>query len=324
VVLDQSELANVAGSNIELQNSGGAAVWFVNGPDLTAGVAPLFTNKNSVVSCQINENGDVDGIVHDGGYAASFHENNYNGCRNHLRLAGCGGASIRGGEFEGATEDCVYLDSATRDASRGAGGNMVFAQGGKYIPLPGKASYRGSVAGPGWLVIGGGSYEGGGGTANPVMGAANFNRLAILGMHNGTGLPNADGVAVHHFDSDAVQMGAGGSFNLFGGAAGASVTQTTDKNGTVTINAPCGDILLEATDSIAGGDMRQFTVLNDTVGQHDSIVLNHLSGHGSFGFYVFNSRAFDGGFVVNVWNRTGAALAEDVGLHFSVIKSKNS
>jgi len=201
---------------------------------------------------------------------------------------------------------------------------MVFVEGGKYIPLPGRASYRGTVAGPGWLVIAGGSYEGGGGTANPVMGAANFNRLAVLGMHNGTGLPNADGVAAHHFDSDAVQMGAGGCFDLFAGATGASVTQTTDKSSTVTVNAPCGDIIMEPNDSIAGGDMRQFTVLNSMVSQADSIVLNHLSGHGSFGYYVFNARAVDGGFIVNVWNRTGAALAEDIGMHFSAVKSKNS
>jgi hypothetical protein len=111
-IKDQSELFDHHICDFEAQLAGGAGIWYVNGADLVAGANGGFTNRSTVMFCQFNEGATTYGILDDGGACHTFQDNNYNGCLNHIRVAGVdGGLNILNGEFESAAGACVVLAS---------------------------------------------------------------------------------------------------------------------------------------------------------------------------------------------------------------------
>jgi hypothetical protein len=110
VVFDQTEVAHVNDCFFWKQLSGGAGMYIVNGPTLTVGNSTTFTNQISAKCCQFNEPQTSYGILDEGGYTHSFVDNNYNGCLNHLFLAGAQRFKIDGGEFEASRGVNVQLD----------------------------------------------------------------------------------------------------------------------------------------------------------------------------------------------------------------------
>lgn len=121
VVLDQSELADLDLCDFRLQNANGACVWLVNGTALNPSATSGFTNRISVSHCQINGPATVNGILDDGGYTHAFTDNNYNGCRNHIKMAGTSAFNIRGGEFEAPTNATIEM-GAISSSGQGVGG----------------------------------------------------------------------------------------------------------------------------------------------------------------------------------------------------------
>lgn len=103
--------------------------------------------------------------------------------------------------------------------------------------------------------------------------------------------------------------------------AGGTVTQATSKTTGVTLNKVCGTITT-AADSLAATTAATFTVTNSAVAINDVIVVNLRSGytnHADYEVTVGGNAA--GSFVVTIYNRTAAALAQALVLNFVVLKS---
>lgn len=98
--------------------------------------------------------------------------------------------------------------------------------------------------------------------------------------------------------------------------AGASVTQTTNKTTSVTINNPCGQIVT-ASSTLAGGAEVSFTVNNTTVDIYDVIVVT--TGNAAHQVRV-GDNAFTS-FKIYIKNITGGSLSDAVTINFAVIKS---
>lgn len=103
--------------------------------------------------------------------------------------------------------------------------------------------------------------------------------------------------------------------------AGGTVTQATSKVTPVTVNKVCGTITT-AADSLAATTAATFTVTNAAVTINDVIVVNLRSGytnHSDYEVTVGGNAAST--FVVTIYNRTAAPLAQALVLNYVVLKS---
>jgi hypothetical protein len=236
-VLDQSELADIDLCEFEFQNANGAGLWIVNGPELTPGVQPLFTNRIAVSRTQFNQNAGTDCIVDDGGYEHTFgYGNNYNGGRNAIRAAGAV-CAIRGGEFESQSDHVIRLDSLSRSGTA-VGGSHVSVDAGLYSAASGKASIFGATS-PGYLTVQGEPLFSGGGGTSAISGAAGFAGIRLLGYGNNTGVELCDGAAAFvHFDSS--NLGSGDRGDVLVAPSGLTVKSATPADGSFDVAADIG------------------------------------------------------------------------------------
>jgi hypothetical protein len=103
-------------------------------------------------------------------------------------------------------------------------------------------------------------------------------------------------------------------------AGGAAVTQTGNKSGAVTINAPCGRITI-ASGALAAGAEASFVVTNNQVAATDVVIVNHASG-GTAGAYMVGVGAVGAGsFRVVLSNLSTGSLNEALVLNFAVIRA---
>ena len=100
---------------------------------------------------------------------------------------------------------------------------------------------------------------------------------------------------------------------------GGTVSQGTNKSGTVVLNKKCGQITMDAA-SLAANTTVSFTLTNSTIAATDLLVLNHDAG-GTAGSYLLNAQAAAGSASINVRNVTAGALAEAIVIGFAVIKA---
>jgi len=104
----------------------------------------------------------------------------------------------------------------------------------------------------------------------------------------------------------------------YGTGAGGTVTQITSKSTPVTLNKMCGLITTHAA-SLAGGAAVIFEFNNSLYGNTDTIIAN-TSANYSVTMHQFSP----GKLIVRLTNTTGVALAEAVGIVFTIIKSVTS
>lgn len=177
-VLDQSELVDIDRCEFRLQNDGGAGIYLVNGATLTPGNLVVVTNRISVARCQINQYGTVYGILDEGGYAHSFIDNNYNGCLNHLYLAGAQAFQVIGGQFEDCSGPSIVLDYRRLADGSGVGGSFGYFSG--MMSSPGAQPCVSIVSTSGPISFLGNALLRTGG-AVPVIGANNAYALYFAG-----------------------------------------------------------------------------------------------------------------------------------------------
>lgn len=105
----------------------------------------------------------------------------------------------------------------------------------------------------------------------------------------------------------------------FGYAAGigSSATQATSKSTNVTINAPTGQITMNAA-SLAAGASVSFGVINSTVAAADCVVVSSGAFGVNYRVEVFGVTA--GRFDIRVTNLSGSPLAEALIINFALIK----
>lgn len=116
-----------------------------------------------------------------------------------------------------------------------------------------------------------------------------------------------------------------GTFAGYDTGNGGTVTQATSKSTAVTINKPCGKIVLNAA-SLASGAIVSFDVNNSFVGADDVVTLNARGGSfasgQSYEYRVDYTQA--GLFRVFLKNISGGSLAEAMALNFAVIKGASA
>lgn len=125
IVLEQSELVDISETEVSAMKHSG--VWLVNGGP-PSNVAPDFTNRISVRSCQINGCTQF-GILDDGGTCHAFVDNNYNGNGVHIRIAVAVSVRVAGGEFEASTNEPIQLRTASLGGHSSGGNTAILVTG---------------------------------------------------------------------------------------------------------------------------------------------------------------------------------------------------
>lgn len=115
-------------------------------------------------------------------------------------------------------------------------------------------------------------------------------------------------------------LSVAGTGNGYATGAGGAVTQATNRNTTVTLNKPCGQItMFTAAGSTAAWDSFQLT--NSCIGATDNVVVNLVSGSNN---YIFHAGRVAAGSCQIYFISTLGTTADAPVLNFSVIKGANS
>jgi len=105
----------------------------------------------------------------------------------------------------------------------------------------------------------------------------------------------------------------------YGTGAGGTTTQPTSKGTAVSLNKPCGQIIMNNA-SLAAGALVTFAVNNSLVAQYDvPVVALGNVGTGSF-YEAWVSYVATNVFYVTLKNNSGSALGEAVKINFAILK----
>lgn len=162
---------------------------------------------------------------------------------------------------------------------------------------------------------------------------ASFGRMQIVGgvdFRIVSGLTGAGSYLPMTFftgGSQRVTLNTSGNFFVvnpagmgYGTGAGGSVTQATNKSTSVTLNKPCGRIIMNNA-ALAGGASVAFYLLNSIVGEYDVVSVNVWS-NANYEAKVVTS--YGGTVYIEVKNRTAGSLSDAVTLNFTVTKGADS
>lgn len=108
-----------------------------------------------------------------------------------------------------------------------------------------------------------------------------------------------------------------------GPVSGGTVTQTTSKATTVTLNAESG-VIKTHNQSLGGDSIATFTVKNDKVSAGDVILVNHIAGNTLGGYLAQAVATVDGEFKMSILNLLSTAQAEAIDLAFVIFKGASS
>lgn len=177
IILDQSELADIDLCQLAYQTR--SAIWLVNGPTLSGGTKPGYTNRISVTRTQLNQPVDW-AILDDGGWSHYFGHNNYNGGgAGHIRMAGYTQATISGGEWEGTAGPNIELSNTSLGGPYNDNGRpeMVLVQGVAIAAAGNRNAIKADACSA--LTLIGNFFDGA--TASVVGGANNVERIHAIG-----------------------------------------------------------------------------------------------------------------------------------------------
>ena len=117
-----------------------------------------------------------------------------------------------------------------------------------------------------------------------------------------------------HAGGNIVSTGVG----KIGYSAGGAVTQATDKTTGVTLNAPTGQITMNAA-TLAGDTTVSFTLTNSTIANTDVMILNQVGG-GNVGLYNLNAVCNSGSASIAVHNMTNTSRGDAIVIRYAVIR----
>ena len=105
----------------------------------------------------------------------------------------------------------------------------------------------------------------------------------------------------------------------YGTGAGGSVTQATSKATAVTLNKPCGTIIL-AADALASNTTARFSFNNSILAITDTVILIIRNGVTAGAYLVWVDGTAAGSCTIAIRNISGGSLSDAVVLNFSIIK----
>lgn len=109
----------------------------------------------------------------------------------------------------------------------------------------------------------------------------------------------------------------------YGAGAGGTVNQATSKSTGVTLNKPSGRIVTMA-DSLAAGAVVSFTLTNGSITQYDTVAVTIASTVTPGGYLVTVDSVVNGSCRISIRNMTSGALADTLGLNFTVTRGSIS
>jgi hypothetical protein len=121
IIFDQTEHAHI--DTCELAFNITAGLWLVNGPTLTPGVSPGFTNLIQVTKSQFNATGI--GVIDDGGGNHSFIGSNFNGGTRAFRFAAAGNVRIASCSAEYSVDELIWFANLKSDGTAAAATGSV-------------------------------------------------------------------------------------------------------------------------------------------------------------------------------------------------------
>jgi hypothetical protein len=101
---------------------------------------------------------------------------------------------------------------------------------------------------------------------------------------------------------------------------GGAVTQETDKSTGVTLNTPCGQIVMD-DDALAADTAVAFTLTNSQIAPQDVVAVSIKSGATAGAYAVSTLDIASGSVKIVLRNLTAGSLSEAVVLNFVIIKS---
>ncbi len=172
------------------------------------------------------------------------------------------------------------------------------------------------------------AFYGDGSTLSNIYPNYLFNGTSYIGIGSANGNANISVAGTSNVvvvTSSQVQVNGTGGIALTDGGtvgystgAGGTIAQSGNKSGTVVLNKPSGEITMQNT-ALGGGAIVSFVLTNSTISNHDTLVLNHVSG-GTLGAYTLNASCNTGNATIYVRNATAGSLSEAVVLRYAVIK----
>lgn len=107
----------------------------------------------------------------------------------------------------------------------------------------------------------------------------------------------------------------------YGVSSGGTVTQLTSKSTVVTLNKPCGRIIMNNA-ALAAGAVISFIFYNSLITMSDTVVINtQADTYNALNSYDVKVEAMGHGYCyIIVKNNTASALSDAIGLEFTVIK----
>lgn len=109
----------------------------------------------------------------------------------------------------------------------------------------------------------------------------------------------------------------------YGAGAGGTVNQATSKSTGVTLNKPAGRIVTTA-DSLAAGAVVSFTLTNGSITQYNTVAVTIASTVTPGGYLVTVDSVVNGSCRISIRNMTSGALADTLGLNFTVTRGSIS
>jgi hypothetical protein len=107
----------------------------------------------------------------------------------------------------------------------------------------------------------------------------------------------------------------------YGPGAGSSVTQSTSKSTSVTLNTPSGQIVMNAA-ALLSNDSVNFTLNNSLISATDTLIVNQSTSGGTTNGYIIRCLTCGAGTAtIRVSNITGGSLSEAVVINFAVLKA---
>ena len=185
------------------------------------------------------------------------------------------------------------------------------------------------------LALNGGSYKGlsvlstntnasvdGGLKIKQVSNGSMVSAIELQGSDNGSGiLLYAGNVERMRIDTSGNVIVTGSGGLGYGTGSGGTVTQLTNKSTAVTLNKPCGQILMN-NNSLAAGEVVYFLLNNSTITFSDTVVATFKDGSaGDIRLYRVEAISQGSGYAwMKVTNTHSSALAESPVIKFAVIK----
>lgn len=161
-----------------------------------------------------------------------------------------------------------------------------------------------------------------GGSAGDLLYQSNSNTTAKLSIGTSGQILKVNG-SVLSWSNDISSNGNVYAGNRLGFTSNETVTLDSETNSTVSLNRPCGKIILN-TFTIGSLELINFVLNNTLIASGDVLILNQISGSESLGSYLLNATCETNKATIYVRNLSGGQIVENnLSIQYVLIKASS-